>query len=59
MAVNRSELINANMHSENVRALFERGRKGNIFEFEQAGVSICIAPLVLRPPAPNYEYILP
>ena len=59
MAVNRSELIIANMHSENVRALFERGRKGNIFEFEQAGVSICIALLVLRSPPPNYGDILP
>ena len=59
MAVNRSELIIANMHSENVRALFERGRKGNIFEFEQAGVSIFIAPSVLRPPASNCEYTLP
>jgi hypothetical protein len=24
------------MNSENVRALFEQGRKGNVFEFEQA-----------------------
>jgi len=35
-AVNGPELMNANMHSKNVRALFEQSRKGNIFEFEQA-----------------------
>ena len=28
--------MNANMHSKNFRTLFEQGRKGNIFEFEQA-----------------------
>jgi len=36
MAVNEPGLMNENMNSENVRALFEQGRKGNVFEFEQA-----------------------
>ena len=42
MAVSGSELINANMDSENVRAFLERSRKGNFSEFEQAGESICV-----------------
>ena len=41
MAVSGSELINANMDGENLRALLERSRKGNFVEFEQAGESIC------------------
>ncbi|SVD01995.1 uncharacterized protein METZ01_LOCUS354849 [marine metagenome] len=58
-AVNGSELICKNMHSKNIRAWFERGRKGNFFKFEQAGVSIFITLLVLRPPATNCGYALP
>ncbi len=36
MAAGDSDIIVENMNSEYVRALFEQGRKGNVFEFEQA-----------------------
>lgn len=48
-----------NTNSESVRALFEQSRKGNVFEFEQAGVLIFTAEEILPPSAPDSGSALP